>query len=207
MKKTEGSWQEEWEVSFNTLLARMMTRMTRILRLESTLSSSVMSMSNHNDNYSSKPSRGRAYSGSKESNGNSMDLCNLIDSVSNAPIFGVDHQGWVKVWNKFALSIAGNILEVVMGKNHVKEFITKDYQANVGMVIDSALHRDKTANSQFLLMTKEGAQIELFLNASAQRNCKGKVIGAVGIGQDITGLIAKEQENTHLIHTANTPLV
>ncbi len=95
-KKTKGSWQEEWEVSFNTLLARMMMRMRRILRLKLMLFSSIMSMSNHNNNYSSKPSERRAYSGSRESKGNFTNSFNLINST-NVFIFGVDHQGRVNV--------------------------------------------------------------------------------------------------------------
>jgi PAS domain S-box-containing protein len=153
------------------------------------LLSSIMSMSNHKDNYSSKPSGGRAYSGIRESNSNSINSCNLINSA-NAPIFGVNHQGGgVNVWNKFTMRKVGYTPEVVMGKNLMKEFINKDYQASVGMVIDSVLHKDETANSKFLFMTKEGAQIELLLNASAPHNCEGKIIGIMGIGQDIAGRI------------------
>jgi hypothetical protein len=91
MKKTKESWQEEWEVSFNTLLIRMVTRITRILRLESTLLSFIINMFNHNDNYNRNPSRGRAYSGSRrERDSNSINSCNLINSA-NTPIFRVDH--------------------------------------------------------------------------------------------------------------------
>ena len=63
---------------------------------------------------------------------------NLIDSA-NAPIFGVDSVGRVNVWNKCAMRIVGYTKDEVMGKNLVTEFITKDYQASVGMVIDRAL--------------------------------------------------------------------
>ena len=70
---------------------------------------------------------------------------NLIDSA-NAPIFGVDSEGRVNVWNKCAMRIVGYTAEEVMGKNLVKQFITKDYQASVGTVIDRALLGDETAN-------------------------------------------------------------
>ena len=70
---------------------------------------------------------------------------NLIDSA-NAPIFGVDCEGRVNVWNRCAMRIVGYTPDEVMGKNLVREFITKDYQASVGMVIDQALHGDETAN-------------------------------------------------------------
>ena len=91
-------------------------------------------------------------------------------------------------------------------QNLVKEFITKDYQASVGMVINQALHGDETANYEFPLMTKEGARIEILLNATARRNPDGQIIGVVGIGQDITGRIAQEREYTRLIDTANAPI-
>ena len=91
-------------------------------------------------------------------------------------------------------------------QNLVKEFITKDYQASVGMVIDRALRGDETANYEFPLMTKDGIRIEILLNATARRNPDGKIIGVVGIGQDITGRIAQEREYTRLIDTANAPI-
>jgi len=61
------------------------------------------------------------------------------------------------------------------------------------MVIDRALRGDETANYEFPLMTKEGARIEILLNATARRNPGGEIIGVVGIGQDITGRIAQGQ--------------
>eukprot|EP00571_Detonula_confervacea_P010102 CAMPEP_0172306546 /NCGR_PEP_ID=MMETSP1058-20130122/7602_1 /TAXON_ID=83371 /ORGANISM="Detonula confervacea, Strain CCMP 353" /LENGTH=519 /DNA_ID=CAMNT_0013018471 /DNA_START=277 /DNA_END=1833 /DNA_ORIENTATION=+ len=147
----------------------------------------------------------------KEMDGNLIDsnlephYSNLIDSA-NAPIFGVDHAGRVNVWNKCAMKIVGYTPDEVMGKNLVKEFITKDYQASVGMVIAKALRGDETANYEFPLMTKEGARIEILLNATARRNPSGVIIGVVGIGQDITGRIAQEREYTRLIDTANAPI-
>ncbi|KAL7554101.1 hypothetical protein ACHAWF_017497 [Thalassiosira exigua] len=117
----------------------------------------------------------------------------LIDSA-NAPIFGVDSEGRVNVWNKCAMRIVGYTPDEVMGKNLVKEFITKDYQSSVGMVIERALRGDETANYEFPLMTKEGVRIEILLNATARRNPDGKIIGVVGIRQDMTGRIAQERE-------------
>ena len=142
---------------------------------------------------------------SRESDGNSIDSRSLIDSA-NAPIFGVDSQGRVNVWNKCAMRIVGYTPEEVMGKNLVEQFITKDYQASVVAVIDRALRGDETANFEFPLMTKEGARIEILLNATARRNRQGEIIGVVGIGQDITGRIAQEREYTRLIDTANAPI-
>jgi PAS domain S-box-containing protein len=129
----------------------------------------------------------------------------LID-LANAPIFGVDTQGAVNVRNQCAIRLVGYSTEKVMGHSLVKEFITQDYQASVQAVLDRALDGVETANFEFHLITKAGAQIEVLLNATAWRNEHGKVIGVVGIGQDITGRIAQEREYAKLIDTANAPI-
>lgn len=108
----------------------------------------------------------------------------LIDTA-NAPIFGVDAQGRVNVWNQCARKLVGYSTEEVMGHSLVKEFITKDYQASVQAVLDKALDGVETANFEFPLITKAGARIEVLLNATTRRDEHGKVIGAVGIGQDV----------------------
>ena len=59
---------------------------------------------------------------------------------------------------------------------------------------------------EFPLITKGGARIEVLLNATTRRDEHGKVIGVVGIGQDITGRIAQEREYSKLIDTANAPI-
>ena len=94
----------------------------------------------------------------------------------------------------------------VMGHSLVKEFITEDYQASVQAVLDKALDGVETANFEFPLITKAGARIEVLLNATTRRNEHGKVIGVVGIGQDITARLAQEREYSKLIDNANAPI-
>ncbi len=65
------------------------------------------------------------------------------------------------------------------------------------------------SNFEFPLITKAGARIEVLLNATTRRNEHGKVIGVVGIGQDITGelmilYIEKELKVIDYLITANT---
>ncbi len=129
----------------------------------------------------------------------------LIDSA-NAPIFGVNMQGAVNVRNQCAMRLVGYSTEEVMGHSLVEEFITQDYQASVQAVLDRALNGVETANFEFPLITKAGARIEVLLNATARCNEHGKVIGVVGIGQDITCCIAQEREYAKLIDTANAPI-
>ena len=55
-------------------------------------------------------------------------------------------------------------------------------------------------------MTKAGARIEILLNATTRRDEHGKIIGVVGIGQDITARLAQEREYSKLIDSANAPI-
>ena len=73
-------------------------------------------------------------------------------------------------------------------------------------VLDEAMTGNETANFEFPLITKAGARIEVLLNATTRRNEHGKVIGVVGIGQDITARLAQEREYSKLIDNANAPI-
>ncbi|ETN12516.1 hypothetical protein, variant [Phytophthora nicotianae INRA-310] len=134
-----------------------------------------------------------------------QEYTRLIDSA-NAPIFGVDVNGCVNIWNKKAAEITQYTPNDVMGENLVEKFITEDYREAVGRVLSKALDGVETANFEFPLMTKAGRRVEILLNATSRFNEHGEVIGMVGIGQDITERIAQEQEYTRLIDTANAPI-
>ncbi|OWZ20877.1 Histidine kinase A [Phytophthora megakarya] len=134
-----------------------------------------------------------------------QEYARLIDSA-NAPIFGVDADGLVNIWNKKAAEITQYTPQDVMGENLVEKFITEDYREAVGLVLSKALEGVETANFEFPLMTKAGRRVEILLNATSRFNEHGEVIGMVGIGQDITDRIAQEQEYSRLIDTANAPI-
>eukprot|EP00644_Phytophthora_capsici_P009706 jgi/Phyca11/535407/estExt2_fgenesh1_pg.C_PHYCAscaffold_350068 len=134
-----------------------------------------------------------------------QEYARLIDSA-NAPIFGVDGDGLVNIWNKKAAEITQYTPNDVMGENLVEKFITEDYREAVGLVLSKALEGVETANFEFPLMTKAGRRVEILLNATSRFNEHGEVIGMVGIGQDITDRIAQEQEYSRLIDTANAPI-
>ncbi|KAG6602932.1 histidine kinase A two component receptor [Phytophthora cinnamomi] len=134
-----------------------------------------------------------------------QEYTRLIDSA-NAPIFGVDVNGCVNIWNKKAAEITQYTPNDVMGENLVEKFITEDYREAVRLVLSKACEGTETANFEFPLMTKAGRRVEILLNATSRFNEIGEVMGVVGIGQDITERIAQEQEYTRLIDTANAPI-
>ena len=121
-----------------------------------------------------------------------QEYSKLIDTA-NAPIFGVDVNGLVTVWNKCAANISGYSSEDTMGHHLVNEFITEDFRASVQEVLDKALQGLEDSNFAFPLVTKDGRRLEILLNATSRKDAEGRIIGVVGIGQDITARIAQEQ--------------
>ncbi|ETP21336.1 hypothetical protein F441_05116, partial [Phytophthora nicotianae CJ01A1] len=129
----------------------------------------------------------------------------MIDTA-NAPIFGVDTDGRVNIWNRKAADIMQYTNEDVLGKNLVEQFISEEYRVAVRSVLEKAFEGVETANFEFPLITRAGRRVEILLNATPRYNERGEVMGMVGIGQDITERIAQEQEYSRLIDTANAPI-
>ncbi|KAG3044521.1 hypothetical protein PI125_g27194, partial [Phytophthora idaei] len=134
-----------------------------------------------------------------------QEYTRLIDTA-NAPIFGVDINGRVNIWNRKAAETTQYMNAEVLGKDLVAEFISKEYKVPVRSVLEKAFEGVETANFEFPLITKAGRRVEILLNATPRYNEHGEVMGMVGIGQDITERIAQEQEYTRLIDTANAPI-
>ncbi len=121
------------------------------------------------------------------------ELAQLIDTA-NAPIFGIDTDGKITVWNQTAARLTGYSMDDMLGQELVAEFITDDYKKSVGEVLDNALRGQETANYEFPLFTKEGGRLEILLNATTRRDVDGTISGVIGIGQDITARKKSEEE-------------
>ncbi|EQC37442.1 hypothetical protein SDRG_05045 [Saprolegnia diclina VS20] len=134
-----------------------------------------------------------------------QEYARLIDTA-NAPIFGVDSEMRVNIWNKKAAQITHYSIAEVMGENLVETFISPEVRPKVAEVLQKALNGIQTANFEFPLITRPGSKIEILLNATPRNDLHGNIVGVVGIGQDITERIAQEQEYSRLIDTANAPI-
>jgi PAS domain S-box-containing protein len=141
-----------------------------------------------------------------------LELTLLIDTA-NAPIFGIDSKGLVNEWNQTSEKITGFKKDEVLGKKLVQTYITEDYQKSVKKVLDDALLGKETANYEFPLFSKDGERVMVLLNSSTRRDANGKIIGVLGVGQDISEMdklrtvsesIAKELRQ--FIETANAPI-
>jgi PAS domain S-box-containing protein len=133
----------------------------------------------------------------------------ILIEQANAPIFGIDVDGNVNVWNKMAEKITGFEKVEVIGHNLVDEFITPAFRDAVRNVLEQALISNETSNFEFPLITKSNNRVEVLLNATTRRDIKDNIIGVVGIGQDITLLKAVLHEKGQyvvLIEHANAPI-
>ncbi len=114
-----------------------------------------------------------------------QDLLQLIETA-NTPIFGIDTKGRINEWNLKAASITGFTKDEVMGRDLVADFISDDYKTSVKEVLDKALKGEETDNYEFPLYTKSGGRVDILLNSTTRRDASGKIVGVVGVGQDIT---------------------
>jgi PAS domain S-box-containing protein len=106
--------------------------------------------------------------------------------TANAPIFGIDADGKVNEWNQTSEKITGFKKEEVLGKDLVETYITEDYRKAVKQVLDNALKGEETANYEFPLFTKDNRRVMVLLNSSTRRDADGKIVGVLGVGQDIS---------------------
>jgi PAS domain S-box-containing protein len=113
------------------------------------------------------------------------ELTLLIDTA-NAPIFGINAAGKVNEWNQKSAEITGFKKTEVLGKDIVETYITEDYRDAVKLVLDNALKGKETANYEFPLFTKDGKRVMVLLNSSTRRDADGKIVGVLGVGQDIS---------------------
>ena len=134
----------------------------------------------------------------------------ILIEQANAPIFGIDVDGNVNVWNKMAEKITGFEKVEVIGHNLVDEFITPEFRDAVRNVLEQALIGNEMSNFEFPLITKSHDRVEVLLNATTRRDVNCNIIGVVGIGQDITlrktAEIAKKIFLASFSHELRTPL-
>jgi PAS domain S-box-containing protein len=122
-----------------------------------------------------------------------LDLTVLIDTA-NAPIFGIDSRGLVNEWNQTSEKITGFTKDEVLRKDLVQTYITEDYRESVKKVLDDALLGKETANYKFPLFTKDNRRVTVLLNSTTRRDADGKIVGVIGVGQDISEINAYNEE-------------
>ncbi|GMI54361.1 hypothetical protein ScalyP_jg4934, partial [Parmales sp. scaly parma] len=113
-----------------------------------------------------------------------IDLRQLVDTA-NAPIFGIDAEGKVNEWNNKTAEITGFRKDETFGLPLVSTFIKKQLQKSVETVMKNALSGLETANYELEFETKSKETRYLLVNATTKRDSEGKIIGVVGVAQDV----------------------
>jgi PAS domain S-box-containing protein len=113
------------------------------------------------------------------------ELVQFIDTA-NAPIFGIDANGLINVWNQKIAVITGFSKKETIGRELVRLFITDEHKAKVSEVLDLALVGQETENYELLIYCKDGTKTLFLMNATTRRDKNGCIVGVVGVGQNIT---------------------
>lgn len=140
------------------------------------------------------------------------ELRQLIDTA-NAPIFGIDIDGDVNEWNDKTAEITGYTKEEAFDCNLIETFIVPSLRESVQVVMDNALQGRGTSNYELEFRTKSNEIRHLLVNATTRRDAENRVVGVVGVAQDVTEAVHRDRavvgmasELRQLIETANAPI-
>eukprot|EP00930_Biecheleria_cincta_P039996 TRINITY_DN27442_c0_g1_i1.p1 TRINITY_DN27442_c0_g1~~TRINITY_DN27442_c0_g1_i1.p1 ORF type:complete len:2290 (+),score=499.19 TRINITY_DN27442_c0_g1_i1:44-6913(+) len=147
------------------------------------------------------------------------DLHRLIDTAT-APIFCVDQDARVTVWNKKVAELSGYPKAEAIGKALVPNFISEEYQSDVASVLLCALGGESVPDvelaffSHALDYSEGNSRREVMMNVSPRIGPDGTVVGAIGVGHDITELrrLAVEHQREAedmalLLRSAHAPIL
>lgn len=112
----------------------------------------------------------------------------LIENA-NAPIFGIDVNGYINEWNEKTKQITGFNKSDVIGTKLIDK-IEPDYKDSVSKILNDSLCEINCNDYELQLLTREGHRRFLLVNASTRYNYNRDVCGVIGVAQDIT----KEKE-------------
>ncbi|KAI3853918.1 hypothetical protein MKW92_009794 [Papaver armeniacum] len=117
------------------------------------------------------------------------EIVRLIETA-NAPIFGVDSEGWINGWNTKIAELTGLPAEEAIGKFRLQDLIYKAYVDDVNKLLSRALKGEEDKNVELKLKTfgpqKLSKSVFLVVNACSSKDYLNNIIGVCFVGQDIT---------------------
>jgi len=108
--------------------------------------------------------------------------------IANVMLIALDHRGNVSLINKKGCKILGYRENEILNKNWLSTFIPKKYRAGVNDVFHKILAgKIKTIkNFENPILTKNGQERIITWSNSILKNEKGKIIGILSSGEDVT---------------------
>ena len=120
------------------------------------------------------------------------ELAQLINSANN-PIFGVDGEGRINIWNDVMTNITGVADSEAMGRLAV-DFMTPESRPIAEEHLQKVLAEIPCGNLYLKFSGQEEDSAELMINCTLRRDLAGRVSGVLGVGLDITERLRSEQE-------------
>lgn len=124
------------------------------------------------------------------------EMTQLIDTANN-PIFGVDIDGRINIWNNEMQSITGASSEEAIGRLAV-DYMTDDSKPIALSHLQSMLSDAPTGDLYLQFPGSKEDPTELLINCTVRRNATGEAVGVLAVGLDITERLRAEQEITRL---------
>ena len=121
-------------------------------------------------------------------------LKNILDSSSSISIISTDLEGNILFWNKGAENIFGYKANEMVGRKKIDILYGDDETKRVaGELSASLLKKKKGVSCEIIEDTKDGRKLCIHLTLSPRFGEKGKIVGILGIGEDITERIQAEE--------------
>ena len=121
-----------------------------------------------------------------------MELTLLIDTANN-PIFGVDIDGRINIWNDVMQVITGASRKEAIGQLAV-DYMTADSTLIAQSHLQSVLSDIPCGDLYLKFSGPAGDSSELLINCTIRRDATGEISGVLGVGLDITERLRAEQE-------------
>jgi len=122
-------------------------------------------------------------------------LKNILDSSFSISIVSTDLEQNILFWNKGAENIFGYKAEEVVGRQKIDIIYHEDEKKRIDNEIRPLIVKDKKSSSfEVREVTKDGRTLCMSLNLSPRFDDKGRVIGILGVGEDISNRKLAEQE-------------
>ncbi len=122
-------------------------------------------------------------------------LKNILNSSSSISIVSTDLEGKVLFWNKGSENIFGYKAEEIVGRQNIDILYYDDETKKVANEIRSLIFENKRGTSiDIKEVTKDGRELWMNLTLTIRFDEENNVIGALGIGKDISERKRAEEE-------------
>ena len=124
-------------------------------------------------------------------------LAAIVDSSEDA-IVGKNLNGIITSWNPAAERLYGYTAEEAIGRP-ISILIPPNRPAELPSIMDRLRRGERIHHFETTRVRKDGSTLEVSLSLSPIRDARGRIVGAAGIGREITDRRKAERERDELL--------